>query len=435
MAELAGVDPSLVSIASSLLTLTLTLTTLAQPQHALSVAYDLCTRQLQPCVSQVSIALSAASVIITATIAVPASHSASEVNAALSASLRTADAASAALGITIVSAPTVVTTPPSSPSIDPPAPPAPGVDASPAPTPCADDDAKLMLESDDRILSCASGFATYNNDLSRRLQVGTGAQQGCSEDMFVESAGAPVGWFIETCPVTCGTCQYDPSPPAPMGGGGIGGGGMGGGGMGGGGSPPSPSSYYPSSSPIPNYDSSYDPDQDDSSETYDSPNTDEPCYDVCEEAACFSAEDISKPECAACCQCHNGGTPCGGSAGSCGDGVCDPYAMETYLYVGYEGGCYVDCHCSDGWCDPDPPANETSANCPADCPSMSCGNGVCEPEANETAATCYEDCHCGDGFCDRRLGLGVGLGMRLGLGLRLGLELGLGLGLGPGWLS
>ena len=68
---------------------------------------------------------------------------------------------------------------------------------------------------------------------------------------------------------------------------------------------------------------------------------------------------------------------------------------------------------------------------------MSCGNGVCEPEANETAATCYEDCHCGDGFCDRRLGLGAGLESRLGLGLRLGLKLGLGLGLGlgPGWLS
>ena len=383
-----------------------------------------------------SISLSAASVIITATIAVPASHSASDVNAALSSSLRTAAAASAALGIPIVSAPTVVTTPPSSPPLDPPAPPAPGVgdgmdgggksgggmggpppspmhgggmggggmygpEASPPPTPCADDDAKLMSESQNRITSCAAGFATHDHV--------------CSDDMFVD-AGAAVGWFKATCPVTCGTCQDDQDD-----------------------SHDSQDGSYDSQ------DDSYDSqdDSDDSQDgSYDSQDDSHPCFALCYPAGCSSLEDMARPECADCCQCMSGGIPC--AAGNCGDGVCDPLGGETY---GLWASCYVDCHCTDGWCDPTPPANETSANCPADCASASCGNGVCEPEANETAATCYEDCHCGDGFCDRRLDLGVGLGaglgvwlglglgLRLGLGLGLGLELGLGLGLGPGWLS
>ena len=43
-------------------------------------------------------------------------------------------------------------------------------------------------------MSCAEGFASYGNH--------------CSDDMFVE-LGAPAGWFISLCPVTCGTCPED----------------------------------------------------------------------------------------------------------------------------------------------------------------------------------------------------------------------------------
>ena len=57
--------------------------------------------------SLVTIAVAAASVIITATIAVPASTTAAAVQASLSSTLGTAAAASAALGVTIESAPIV----------------------------------------------------------------------------------------------------------------------------------------------------------------------------------------------------------------------------------------------------------------------------------------------------------------------------------------
>ena len=58
--------------------------------------------------SLVTIGVVAASVLITATIAVPASTSAAAVQASLSSALGTATAASAALGVTVESAPTVV---------------------------------------------------------------------------------------------------------------------------------------------------------------------------------------------------------------------------------------------------------------------------------------------------------------------------------------
>ena len=55
----------------------------------------------------VTITLAAASVIITATIAVPASTTAAAVKASLSSTLRTADAASSALGISVEGVPTI----------------------------------------------------------------------------------------------------------------------------------------------------------------------------------------------------------------------------------------------------------------------------------------------------------------------------------------
>ena len=55
----------------------------------------------------VTITLAAASVIITATIAVPASTTPAAVKASLSSTLRTADAASSALGIPVEGVPTI----------------------------------------------------------------------------------------------------------------------------------------------------------------------------------------------------------------------------------------------------------------------------------------------------------------------------------------
>jgi hypothetical protein len=76
--------------------------------------------------SLVTIRVAAASVRITATIAVPASMAADEVQTSLASTLGTADAASAALGLTIEEVPTIVVlaatlplTPPSNSSDEP----------------------------------------------------------------------------------------------------------------------------------------------------------------------------------------------------------------------------------------------------------------------------------------------------------------------------
>ena len=55
---------------------------------------------------------------------------------------------------------------------------------------CTDiDDRRINLGTRGAITSCAAGFATYKNV--------------CSENMFA-SIGAPVGWFMTACQVTCG---------------------------------------------------------------------------------------------------------------------------------------------------------------------------------------------------------------------------------------
>ena len=59
---------------------------------------------------------------------------------------------------------------------------------------CTDiDDRRMNGATGGDITSCAAGFATYNNV--------------CSEDMFTSTIGAPVGWFMSACPVTCGDCS------------------------------------------------------------------------------------------------------------------------------------------------------------------------------------------------------------------------------------
>ena len=64
---------------------------------------------------------------------------------------------------------------------------------------CADDDATLASDSMGTIPSCAAGFAMNGHH--------------CSYEMFVETMGAPAGWFESLCPVTCGTCGA-PTPSA-----------------------------------------------------------------------------------------------------------------------------------------------------------------------------------------------------------------------------
>ena len=75
--------------------------------------------------SLVTISVAAASVIITASIAVPASTTATAVQTSLSSNLATTEAASTALGVTVESVPTVAMASP-----PPPPPPPPAVDAS-----------------------------------------------------------------------------------------------------------------------------------------------------------------------------------------------------------------------------------------------------------------------------------------------------------------
>jgi hypothetical protein len=50
--------------------------------------------------------------------------------------------------------------------------------------------------------------------------------------------------------------------------------------------------------------------------------------------------------------------------------------------------------CGDGVCQPE--VNESVSSCRADCGT--CGDGVCF--GSENAGNCYSDCHCGNGVCD-----------------------------------
>ena len=97
--------------------------------------------------SLVSIALTAGSVLITATIAVPASTTAAAVQASLSSTLGSAAAASEALGVTVEAVPTITTAPPSPPPPSPSPPSASALTASPplSPPPRGDDDDGLPV--------------------------------------------------------------------------------------------------------------------------------------------------------------------------------------------------------------------------------------------------------------------------------------------------
>ena len=90
--------------------------------------------------SAVTITVAAASVLITATIAVPASKASTDVQTTLSVALPTATAATSALGITVESVPTIVVaapppSPPSPPPLVTPSPSSPPPPPSPSPSP------------------------------------------------------------------------------------------------------------------------------------------------------------------------------------------------------------------------------------------------------------------------------------------------------------
>ena len=117
--------------------------------------------------------------------------------------------------------------------------------------------------------------------------------------------------------------------------------------------------------------------------------------------------------------CGNGVCDNGESTGSCpfdcrcGNGVCDANEQVTCpgdcppMVVCGNGrcepgenpqNCSVDCgRCGNGMCE----VNENRGNCPQDCTTTSCGNGVCEPQFGETAASCPNECkpYCGDRVC------------------------------------
>lgn len=73
---------------------------------------------------------------------------------------------------------------------------------------CLDDDAKIAVDSQGTIATCVAGLAMQTGGV-------------CSQDMFTTNCGqpecAPVGWFVGTCPITCGlspTCAFTPCKDA-----------------------------------------------------------------------------------------------------------------------------------------------------------------------------------------------------------------------------
>ena len=99
--------------------------------------------------SAVTVAITPGSVIITATIAVPASKTAEAVQTSLANSLGTADAASTKLGIPVESVPNIaVTTSPATPVITNPTSPSPPPPSSPSPPPPSESPPATELEEE-----------------------------------------------------------------------------------------------------------------------------------------------------------------------------------------------------------------------------------------------------------------------------------------------
>ena len=109
--------------------------------------------------SLVSIRVAAGSVIITATIGLPPSATASVVRASLAARLRTAAAASAELGVEVVSAPRVAVAPP----LASPPPPQPLLPAACCEPPCTDGLSGVVACAAIYSPVCGADGKTYSN--------------------------------------------------------------------------------------------------------------------------------------------------------------------------------------------------------------------------------------------------------------------------------
>ena len=160
--------------------------------------------------SLVTITVTAGSVLITATIAVPASTTAAAVQTSLAFTLGTAAAASTALGITIEEKPAVtIMLPPPAPSLPPPPPPVPSAPAG-APPPSAPKtctastrpDYDCMVEPPGGAQGYVLHWTVYEDDASVRkvnILAETTATDGYiavgwSSDGMMEGSDSVIGW-------------------------------------------------------------------------------------------------------------------------------------------------------------------------------------------------------------------------------------------------
>ena len=73
----------------------------------------------------------------------------------------------------------------------------------------SDDDLKLASDSQSMLASCAAGLAEYDGACSQDMYTLGNAkmQELCAASNSTACAeGAPPGWFMETCPTSCGAC-------------------------------------------------------------------------------------------------------------------------------------------------------------------------------------------------------------------------------------
>jgi len=74
---------------------------------------------------------------------------------------------------------------------------------------CADNDVQLALDSSGMVASCAAGLAEYGGACSPDMYTLGNAkmQELCAASNSPAcDEGAPPGWFMETCPTSCGAC-------------------------------------------------------------------------------------------------------------------------------------------------------------------------------------------------------------------------------------
>ena len=73
---------------------------------------------------------------------------------------------------------------------------------------CADDDVKVKSDSQGMVASCAAGLAEYGGCSQDMYTLGNAKlQELCAANPHDACAqGAPPGWFMQTCPTSCGAC-------------------------------------------------------------------------------------------------------------------------------------------------------------------------------------------------------------------------------------